>query len=151
MTDATTLLVLSGAGVPPYSARGLTQDLTYINASVAMRRTVNGTLTDVSDPNFRKYASKITCTDQQAPALSGIWPGMVLTVDCVNELSFYAGTDSTDEPDSIDGRTVVPGSGYFADGFFFYRPRLTMMVTKYWPQQDEYGATVAWELDLEEV
>jgi len=142
MTDATTLLVISGMGVPPYSARGLSQTLTPIPASQQMRRTVNGELLDISSPLFRKYASSISCTDQQAPALEGIWPGQVLTVDCVAELAYPTMTGSPE-------RTVVASREEGA--WTFYRPRLVMMVTGFQTQTDEYQAVVAWQLDLEEV
>lgn len=139
-----TLLVLSGMGVPPYSARGLTQTLEPIDAAADVRRTINGAAVDLSESQFRKYRSTISCTDQQAPALEGIWPGQQLTVDCVFELSYETVTASP-------SRTEVPGSSYEESGFTFYRPRLTMMVTALSETKDEYGATTAWSLELEEV
>jgi hypothetical protein len=138
-----TLLVLDPIGVPPYSARGLTQTYAPIGASTAQRRTVNGQLVDVSAPQMRKYATQISCTDQEAPALDGIYPGMTVTVDCIFELSFPTGGT----PD----RTVVPGSQRDADGFTFYRPRLTCMVTAISDSTDEWGASVNWQLSLEEI
>ena len=101
-----TMLVLSGIGVPSYSARGLTQTLQPIEAAGSQRRTVNGTLVDLSQAQFRKYRSTIRCNDQQAPALDGIWPGQVVTVSCVAELC----CPSTDTP----AKPVV--SGLAADG-----------------------------------
>lgn len=139
-----TLLVLSGAGVPPYSARGLQQTLQPIAAATQMRRTVNGALVDISAAQFRKYSSSITCSDQQAPALEGIWPGEELVVDCVAELAYPIMTGSPD-------REVVPGSSRDEDGFTFYRPRLTMLVVGFTEAKDEYGAVTSWQLDLEEV
>ena len=135
-----TLLVIAAAGVPPYSARGLTQTLVPLGG--AMRRTINGTLTDVSASQFRKYSSVITCTDQQPPAMSGVWPGQTLTVDCVAELSYLTATGSPE-------RTVVATR---TEGLFtFYRPRLTMKVADWNTRTDEYGARIGWELTLEEV
>ena len=139
----TTVLVLSGAGVPPYSIRGAVQTLTHLPG--VMRRTVNGALVDLSESQFRKYVSTITCTDQQAPALDGIWPGMTLTVDCIKELAYE------DVSGAEADRTVVPGSERTEDGFVFYRPRLTMMVVAKREQRDEYPALEGWSLDLEEV
>lgn len=140
-----TLLVLSGMGVPPWSARGLTQSLTPIAASASLRRTVNGALVDLAATQFRKYASTIQCTDQQAPALEGIWPGTELVVDCVAELCYPTLGVSSAGPD----REVV--SSRVEGDFTFYRPRLTMRVVNFSAEQDEYGATNAWRLDLEEV
>jgi hypothetical protein len=137
-----TLLVITGMGVPPYSARGLKQMLAPIDAAVAIERDVNGGLHDLSFAQFRKYHSTISCTDQQAPALDGIWPGDVVTVDCVAELSFPVGGSPQ--------RAVVPGSQHDEAGFTFYRPRLTMLVTGHTVEADEYGHETGWQLDLEE-
>ena len=48
------MLTLSGVGVPPYSARGLTQSLEPIDGAAQLRRTVNGALADLSYEPFRK-------------------------------------------------------------------------------------------------
>lgn len=143
MTD-NTLLVLTGMGVTPYSARGLSQTLEPIAAAAAARRTLNGTLRDVSQPQFQKYKSSVSCTDQDVPALEGVWPGLVLTVECVAELSYLTHSAGPSRP-------VVSGSEREADGFTFYRPQLSMMVTDYSETVDEWGATTQWKLDLEEV
>lgn len=137
-----TLLVLSVMGVPLYSARGLSQTLEPIDASKNLRRSINGILTDVAHAQFRKYQSKITCTDAQVPAADGIWPGMTLVVDCVAYLGYPTG--------GTPQRTVISGSSFTEGDFTFYRPRLTMLVTATTVQVDEWAATVPWELDLEE-
>lgn len=139
----TTVLNMVGVGIPPYSARGLTQTLDPIAASVQLRRTVNGALVNVAATQHRKYASTISCTDQQAPALNGIWPGVHVTVDCVAELAYPVG-GSPDRP-------VVSGSSRTESGFVFYCPQLVMLVTGYSQSRDEYGATTTWQLQLEEV
>lgn len=154
MTDATSVLVLSGMGVPPYSIRGATQDLAPIAAAVQLHRTVNGTLTDFSEDQLQKYASTISCTDQQPPAFAGQWPGrQTLTVDCIVELAIPLNTDldSTDDPGTIDGRTVVMGSWRTEGDWGFYRPQLSMLVTAFTQTNDEYGATTQWSLSLEEI
>lgn len=138
-----TLLVISGPGMPPYAARGLKQTLDPIDAAGALARTVNGALIDLSPQQMRKYKSTISCTDLDGPALDGIWPGMVLTVDCVPELG-YVTAGGTPE------RTVVEGSSRVTSLWTYYRPRLTMIVVNYTVDTDEYGAAVAWTLDLEE-
>lgn len=143
MTDST-LLVISGMGVTPYSARGLSQSLEPIQAAASARRTINGTLRDLSQSQFHKYKSTITCTDQDSPAFDGSWTGKTVTVDCVAELSFETNSAGPQ-------RTVVPGSEREADGFTFYRPRLVMMVVGFQQTTDEWGATVGWQLQLEEV
>jgi hypothetical protein len=139
-----TLLVLSGIGVPDYSARGLTQTLEPIEASASLRRTVSGALVDLSHAQFRKYKSTISCQDQEPPAFDGVWPGHVVTVDCVAELSFLTSGGSPARP-------VVSGSMRTDGDFVFYRPQLDMLVTGFSVSRDEYDAAVQWHLDLEEV
>ena len=116
MSAADTLLVLTGVGVPSYSARGLTQTLEPIEAAAQLRRSINGDLLDLSYGPFRKYKSTISCQDQEPPAFDGVWPGRVITVDCVAELSYPAGGSPT--------RPVVSGSARTEGTFVFYRPLL---------------------------
>jgi len=140
-----TLLQLDPILVPPYSARGITQTLEHISAAASARRTVNGDLVDLSVVELRKYKSTITCTDQRHPALSGVWPGMILEVSCVSELSHADVTDATAE------RDAVADSEYTEEGFVFYRPKLDMMVISYQTSYDEYGVACNWTIELEEV
>lgn len=137
----TTLFNLSGNGVPPYSARGLTQTLEPLAGNP--RRTINGTLIDLSAPQFRKYRSTVNCSDQQTPALEGVYPGAVVEVDCVAELCYPTG--------GTPQRPVVPGSSREESGFVFYRPRLSMMVIAHNQSRDEYQSIIGWGLELEEV
>ena len=142
-----TLLVLSSGGtdlVTLYSSRGLTQTLTPIDASNDIRRTINGGLVDLSLAQFRKYKSSIKCRDQHAPGLDGIFPGQILTVSCVAELSYLTSGGAPN-------RTVVAGSSYVVGAYTFYRPQLTMMVAA--PPSisiDEYPGQTSWTLELEE-
>src|SRR3974390_1139586 len=87
---ADTLLVISGLKFL-YSARGLTQTLDVISQTKQQARTINGQLIDVSNPAFRKYLSKITCTDVDAPPIDNLWPGMEVTVQCALELCYESG------------------------------------------------------------
>lgn len=143
MTD-TSVLKLEGMGVPPYSARGLTQSLTPIQGAGQVLRTINGTLVDFSGTQFRKYQSRITGGDQLPPAVDGLWPGMLLTVDCITELAYETSTGGAQ-------RTAVPGSSRTEGEWTYYRPRLDMRVINFDLTTDEYGAQVAWNLDLAEV
>lgn len=150
-SDFQTLLVLSSLGIPLYSARGLKQTLKPISAVAAnIKRDINGTLVnlrDVNDPSFLKYSSTIDCgdSDTRCPLeFDGIWPGQTLTVDCVCELA-YSSTGT-------GARTAVSGSERTdANGVTFYRPQLTMMITDWSTQEDEWEATVAWSISLEEI
>lgn len=145
MPTGSTWLTLSGIGVPPYSARGLQQTLTPINQSANIMRTWNGVLRDLTLPNFRKYVSSISGSDQNPPACDGVWQGKVVTVDCLAYLSYATGLVGA------PFRPVVSGSSYTQDGFTFYRPQLVMMVVGFDQQEDEWAAGVQWSMDLEEV
>lgn len=141
-------LVIYGVGTPPYSVRGLTQTKALIaQAAAGIRRTINGDLEDVTASQFRKYATSITCTDQQAPALEGVWPGAQVSVDCVFELAL---NEYEYESRGVL-RAVVAGSLRHANGFVFYRPHLVCRVMNYNTGTPEYAASVAWQLDLEEI
>lgn len=138
------VLTLSGIGVPSYSARGASQTLEPIQASQQLRRTVNGELIDISRPEFRKYRSRISCSDQQSPAVDGVWPGQVVTVGCISELSYLTAGGSP-------ARTPVTGSSRTEGAYTVYRPSLTMRVVSFSQDTDEYGAETSWSLELEEV
>jgi hypothetical protein len=75
MTDVSTVTrqpysVSLGLEYRPYSARGLTQTLELIQAAVGnQKRTINGDFVDWSVPQFRKFHSTISCTDQNAPSV----------------------------------------------------------------------------------
>lgn len=144
MTD--TVLELSGIGIAPYSTRGATQTLEPIQAAGAgIYRDVNGTLRSVGGTAFQKYRSTIQCADQSPPALGGVWQGKAVTVTCIAELSFPDVTGAAPQRDMVTGSERVEG------GFVFYRPILSMMVTGFSMQTDEYGADVSWRMDLEEI
>ena len=138
------VLTLSGIGVPPYSARDASQTLEPIGSSQQLRRTINGELIDISRAEFRKYRSTISCVDQQPPAIDGVWPGQVLTVGCISELSYLTAGGAPARP-------LGSGSARTEGDYTFYRPSLTMRVAAFSQDTDEYGAVVSWSLQLEEV
>ena len=133
-------LVISGIGLPEAAIRGVSQTLEPIAAAAQLVRTVNGALVDVSAAEFRKYASTIRCSDQAPPALDGVWPGALVTVDCVAELVHALG--------GAPARPVVESR--IEGAFVFYRPRLSMRVIAFDLDRDEWGATVGWTMTLEE-
>lgn len=143
--NAHTVLRMVGVGVPPYSARGLKQTLEPIAQATQSKRTVNGALKDISFVGFQKYQSVISGTDQRPPNFDGRWPGLIVFVDCIAELSY-----TPDEGDSPQ-RTVVPGSSAVEGAHTTYRPRLEMMITGLTVNKDEYDATTDWSMTLEEV
>ena len=138
-----TALRLHGMGVPPYSARGLSQTLTPIAESQQLFRTINGDLDDHSLVQFRKFSTTITGSDQAPPALNGVWPGTQIIVDCIVEIAYET---STGQPD----RQEVAGSIRYEGDYTFYRPQLTMKLVNFEVNKDEYGAQVGWSLELAE-
>lgn len=144
-SDFQTDLVLTGIGIAPYSSRALNHQLTPIASAVSLRRDINGTLVDLSESQFRKYRLTIRGSDAQPPALNGIWPGMAVTVDCAMELAYEDTTDGA--PD----RTAVPGSTRTADGYVYYRPRLSMLVVDCPQSFAEWDCETGWSIVLEEV
>lgn len=140
-----TLLVMNTIGVPLYSARGLTQTLTpAAEAKPTPRRTVNGELRWLGLSQMRKYDSVITCTDQQAPAFNGVWPGMEVLVDCVCELAYKTSGGSP-------AYDVVSGSSYVVGDFTYYRPQIAFMVTDWQQSTPEYTHDYEWQLSLREI
>jgi hypothetical protein len=141
-----TLLIMSTIGVPLYSARGLTQSLTPVSAAKPEpRRTINGELRWLGLTQMQKYDSVITCTDQQAPSFDGVWPGMAVLVNCVQELAYLTAGGSP-------GRTVVPGSTPRTSGdFTYYYPQIAFMVLDFEQGMDEYRHDYQWRLSLREI
>ncbi len=144
-SGADTVLTISGLGGFQYQARGLTQTLSVIKQTQQSARTINGALRDISNPVFRKYESKITCTDINAPPLDNLWPGMVVTVDCAAILCYKTGNPGS------PFHSEVSGSSWSLGAFTFYRPILSMMVMNLNQSFEEWKADFVWELDLEEV
>jgi hypothetical protein len=142
--EVTTLLEITGAGLTPYAARGLTQTLEPIAAASHTRRTINGSLKDNSQLQFQKYRSSISCKDMDAPQFDGNWPGKSLTVKCVAELS-YVTIGGTPQ------RSVVTASSRVVGLYTMYRPILIMRLIKWNVADDEYEAAVNWSMELEEV
>jgi hypothetical protein len=68
----------------------------------------------------------------------------LLTVDCAATLSYKTASGSPVRP-------VVPDSSYTEGDYTIYRPRLQMRVKNFTTQEDEWGATISWSLELEEV
>jgi hypothetical protein len=141
-----TLLLIPETGIATYSARGVTQSLEPIEASAVLERTVNGRLVNLSPPQFQLYRSVISCEDVDPPSSDGFFPGAVVTVYCACELGVPFGGFPT--------RPVVPQSQRTdpATGILFYRPVLTMVISK--PisvELSEWTADVRWQMELEEL
>ena len=59
---------------------------TFYAAVAWVCRTINGGLKDLAATQFQKYKSTVATgpshTDYQPPAVSGVWPGKIIVVDC---------------------------------------------------------------------
>lgn len=145
--NSDTILSITHFGNMLYQARGLSQTLEVIGAASQLERTINGTLVDLSNPQFRKYASKISVPDNvNAPPLDNVWPGMEVIVECACSLSYL-----TSGGNGPHGRDEVSGSAYVEGAYTFYRPVLTMRVVNHEEHFDEWKNIIGWSLDLEEV
>lgn len=120
-----TLLSIVGIDLGDYSARQLTMTLNPIASGAGLRRSVNGTLLDLTALQFRKYQASVTATDVDAPALTNIWQGQTVTVTCIPNMGVI---------DSTDG-TVT----------------LSMMVDSWNVSTDEWGCQTSWTINLLEV
>lgn len=145
MTD-TTKLRLSPIGIPPYSARGISEEFT-LDGDAQLVRTVNNTLIDLSAGEDEKFKLTISCSDQQMPALAGVKRGMTLVVDSATEFTYMTGGEPARDVASTTDDPATRTEGEVT----FYRPRLTMMVADYRLSNDEAGAVCGWTLDLIEV
>lgn len=139
-----TLLRISGVGMSPYAARGLTQTLNPIEQAKDLRRTINGELIDFSVEQFRKYASVIGGNDHRPLGVTGIWPGRNVQVECVAELYYVTAGGSAERP-------LVTGSERTEGPYTYYRPVLNMRVVDFNQSFDEWDAQVSWSLTLEEI
>ena len=70
-----TLLAIDAIDFSDYAVRGITMTLTPIDQAKNLTRDCRGALADISVAQFRQFKVTITCTDHEAPVLSGIWPG----------------------------------------------------------------------------
>lgn len=138
-----TVLVISGVGFSPFSARGVTQTYAVIEAAKNFERTVNAKLVSLAPAEFKKYSCSCSCADVDVPAIDGIFPGDVVVVDWVREFSFL--TDG-----GAPSREVVPGSLRVEGEVTFYRPRMTMLVRDHSGSSLEWEASEPWQIDLEE-
>jgi hypothetical protein len=142
--SSSTILRISEAALSPYASRGMSQTLNMIDATADLRRTVNGELRNFSDTVFQKYAAQITGRDQRPPSIDGVWPGRIVTLESMAELSYVTAEGSAT-------RSVLTGSSRVEGTLTFYRPVLTMMVTAFDQTFDEFNAAWDWNISLEEV
>lgn len=126
MTIPSTVLSLTGITLGDYSCRGLTMDLSPIQSSNGLRRTANGGLLNLTAPQFQKYSASISCQDQDAPELDGIWQGQAVTVVCI--------------PGQVGSSESTAGA-----------ITLNMLVDSWTTSRDEWNSLTSWTINLLEV
>lgn len=154
---------------PPFSVRECTQSLTPLPQGI-LRRTINGTLVCIGNKGHEKFQSMISCKDKSPPAFEKLWVGTHLKVGCIQSLTqavpvgasnISLGRDPLSchayDPlgkmwaiEKVEKNCVFLSPG-FPGGFITYRPWLMMIVKHYHLETDEWGASVGWHLELEEV
>lgn len=168
MTDET-ILKLGDIYLQVGSSRGLTQSLALVSNG-DLRRTVNGSLIDLTREQQRKFNSTISGSDIAAPAIQDLWRGQELEVECIQpfrQTVFPVSLTATLIRDPVsgsvfgriaDGTKIFPTSvialvATFAQNVSMveYRPILTMLVSDISIDNDEYAAQEGWSIDLEEV
>jgi len=163
-----TILTLGSLVIPVGAGRGITQTIKPISNG-ALRRTVNGTLKDLTRIENRKFESQIRCTDMATPSMAELWKGNQITVGCIQTLNQLVNPEASSTTlirDPVSGSVV----GFKADGSKLtptsvvgrvatfasnierveFRPSLTMLVVATSFDVDEYAAEEGWSIDLEE-
>jgi len=121
-TPPYTLVSISGIDFSDYAVRGIHMTLTPIDQAKNVARDCLGNLIDVSVAQFRQHKITITCTDNDAPVLNGVWPGADITITCLPRM------------DSISDTPLV----------------LDCKVTSWNTNRDEWGAEIAWQIEAEQ-
>ncbi len=162
-----TCLSLSVGGLPPFSARGCTQVLKPI-ASAENHRTVNGELVTTVSQLHHKYQTTIKSQDKLPVAIDCLWKGQTIQVGCMQRLWQRAdGLTIELSREPVEGSVVAINAerepvvvlgviertvSLAAPGFVGYRPLLTMKITDFGYETEEWGeGGVSWFLSMEEV
>jgi hypothetical protein len=122
MPNNSTLLSIVGIDLSDYASRDLTITLNPI-VTGALERDVNGNLVDMTLESHRKYTAVVSCTDHEAPELTGVWRGLEVTVTLIPEQGVVEG--SAEEPITLN-----------------------MMVDSWQTGRREWRAETAWTLTL---
>ena len=95
-----------------------------IDQAVSVARDCRGMLADISLAQFRQYKVTVSCTDHEAPQLTGIWPGQDVTIVCIPGLGV---------PNDMDEQLTILAK-----------------VTAWNTSRDEWAAETAWSLEAEQ-
>ncbi len=148
-----TKLVINGVPMSKYATRGVKESMGVLEDSSQTRRTINKVLryVGVGEP-ARKFTFTYQGEDLTGLPIDALYVGLIVTFHAVGEFS-KSGLLPPDPNDWTDNiRPIVPGSlRQGIDGFIYYRPVITGMVTSFSTELDEWGAVTSWSLELAEV
>lgn len=168
-----TNLILGLLGMPPESARNCTQEISPIHNG-EFRETVNGEPIFLKSSDKRRYKTTIICKDLNSPLVDKIWIGSQINVGCIQNLWQAIDIGKTEitlvrppVKNSIGAinEEGVPVRFTFFDSnntvtiaepkntriFVYFRPWLTMYVTNFRLETNEWGMSGGWRLDMEEI
>ncbi len=121
---AYTLLSIDNIDFSQWAVRCITMTLEPIDQAVSVARDCRGMLADISLAQFRQYKVTVSCTDHEAPQLTGIWPGQDVTIVCIPGLGV---------PNDMDEQLTILAK-----------------VTAWNTSRDEWAAETAWSLEAEQ-
>lgn len=177
MMDTRTIALLDGASplhFPPGAARGIRCSVQPIEPG-ELRRTVNGQLIDLTRAALRKIRIALSGDGVAMPSAHTLWRGSFLliappivwtaTADAGAAVLYLprpalsgslvlrdAVTDAVLPPPEYDAATLSVALPEHANAVVLeYQPIFEVLVTDRSEDHDEWGATVSWSLDLEEV
>ncbi|MEA5159968.1 hypothetical protein U5903_04190 [Cereibacter johrii] len=140
-----------------------------------LRRTVNGTLVDLTRPALRKWRMTVSADGVALPDLQGAWQGVQVTVIPPVTWSVFAvagrpsvllerpaaagtwrvvhavtGAILSGATRSADGKTISLPAGH-PDCIIEYQPVFTCRITDLSTSADEWEAVAGWSVSFEEV
>lgn len=167
-----TNLILGLVGMPPESARNCTQLISPISNG-EFQKTINGESVFLKSNELKKYKSTIKCKDVNTPIIDKIWIGSQINVGCIQNLWQTIEPEKTEviliRPPVRESVGAIDEEGnqikfelsqdnkvkitktYEKRIFVYFRPWLTMYVTNFQLETDEWGMSGGWKLELEEV
>src|SRR5262245_56792481 len=117
-----TLISINGIDFSDFSARGISMTLTPIDQAANVARDCLGQLIDISIAQFKQYKISISCTDNDAPELTGVWPGSDIEVTCLPRMN-----STSDTPLVIVAK-----------------------VTSWNTSREEWNAEISWQIEAEQ-
>jgi len=163
-------LVISGADLAPFSARGVSQSYSPDNAAAKIRRTVNRKAVALRFGTEDKLRTSVSCDDMAAFAADRIYIGKAVDVDFAIDMDAHVPAGETSVTLS---RTPVPGSVHARDEdgipvavtvvgkvvtfaaqpsavFVGYRPRMPMLIESWKIDGRPWEAATGWNMELVE-